>query len=219
MDLNEFIISSLGIDKNKFGKIYGFVDFGNVNHWFDKDRYGNSGNLLEKDKFLIADIEKLGGFLDLFCEKKLFYYGFDNTRKASWHIHKKARDCGFLKITKPIQSIKHYLDYNELNNLKPSGEFLQDYGGKFIKIPKGNFDVEISVDSMKLLDYYDTFCIFSGDSDFAYLIQYLSGKRKKIIVFASGNIYHTLKERADLYINAQKIKSIITREKKFKTKS
>jgi uncharacterized LabA/DUF88 family protein len=111
------------------------------------------------------------------------------------------------------------LDYNELNNLKPSGEFLQDYGGKFIKIPKGNFDVEISVDSMKLLDYYDTFCIFSGDSDFAYLIQYLSGKRKKIIVFASGNIYHTLKERADLYINAQKIKSIITREKKFKTKS
>ena len=92
-----------------------------------------------------------------------------------------------------------------------------DDGGNFIKIPKGNFDVEISVDSVKLLDYYDTFCIFSGDSDFAYLVRFLKSKGKKIIVVASGNVYHTLKEQADLYINAQQIKGDIACTKQRKT--
>ena len=31
------------------------------------------------------------------------------------------------------------------------------------------FDVEISVDAVKMIDHYDTFCIFSGDADFVYL--------------------------------------------------
>ena len=91
----------------------------------------------------------------------------------------------------------------------------QDNGGKFIKIPEGNFDVEISVDSIRLMDYYDTFCILSGDSDFAYLARFLALKRKKIIVIASGNVFHTLEERADLHINAQKIKMDITCVKHF----
>ena len=36
MDINEFKLSTLGIDKEKFGKIYSFVDFGNVNYWYEK---------------------------------------------------------------------------------------------------------------------------------------------------------------------------------------
>lgn len=53
---------------------------------------------------------------------------------------------------------------------------------------------------------FDTFCLFSGDSDFTYLAQYLKRKGKKIIVIASGQVFHTLKDLADLYINAQTIK-------------
>ncbi len=212
MDFNEFKLKSLGIDKNKFGNIYCFVDFGNANHWFDKDRYDGGGNLLGDGEFLIVDIEKLASFINLFCEKKLFYYGFDNARKQSWHIHKKAENCGFVRVSKPLQLIKHYLDDGEFDNsTKETLDILeQDNRGYFVKIPKGNFDVEISVDSIKMMNYYDTFCIFSGDSDFAYLARYLSIKGKKIIVVASGNVYHTLKERANLYINAQQIKNDIT---------
>lgn len=135
MNLNEFKLNTLGIDKSKFGKIYGFVDFGNVNHWFDKDRYDGMDNLIKPDEYLIVDIEKLGGFLNLFCEKKLFYYGFDSSRKQSWHIHKKAKNCGFIKISKPVQLIKHYLDDNELN-VEILEKLHRDGGGNFIKFQK-----------------------------------------------------------------------------------
>lgn len=95
-----------------------------------------------------------------------------------------------------MQFIKHYLATD-----------------KYIEIPKSNFDVEISVDAIRLIAKFDTFCIFSGDSDFAYLGRYLKKNGKKIIVVASGQIFHTFKDVADLYINAQKIKFDITRIK------
>jgi uncharacterized LabA/DUF88 family protein len=209
MNFNEFKLNTLGINMDEFGKIFGFVDFGNVNHWFDKDRYDIAGRLMNENEFLIVDIEKMGSFLNLFCEKKLFYYGFDSAHKQSWHIHKKAKNCGFVKVSKPLQIIKHYLDNNELNE-KILKRLENDGGGYFVKIPKGNFDVEISIDSIRLMDHYNTFCIFSGDSDFAYLAKFLKQKGKKIMVIASGNVFHTLKEQSDLYINAQQIKGEIT---------
>jgi len=42
------------------------------------------------------------------------------------------------------------------------------------------------------------------------LAQYLKKNKKKIIIIASGQVFHTLKELADLYINAQLIKTAIT---------
>ena len=82
--------------------------------------------------------------------------------------------------------------------------------GYFLEIPKSNFDVEISVDALRKIDDFDTFCLFSGDSDFTYLARFLKRKGKKIIVIASGQVFHTLKDLADLYINAQAIKSDIS---------
>ena len=70
--------------------------------------------------------------------------------------------------------------------------------------------MEISVDSIRLIEKYDTFCLLSGDSDFTRLAEFLKKKGKKIIVIASGQVFHTLKDVADLYINAQKIKGSIT---------
>ncbi len=70
--------------------------------------------------------------------------------------------------------------------------------------------MEISIDAIRLLKEYDTFCLFSGDSDFSYLAWFLKKNKKKFIVVASGQIFHTLIELADLYINAQLIKDSIT---------
>jgi len=85
----------------------------------------------------------------------------------------------------------------------------QDKNGSFIEIPKCNFDVEIAVDAIRLMDYYDTFALFSGDSDFAALTKFLKKNGKKIILFYAGRISHTIKDYADLLINAQKIKKSI----------
>jgi len=213
MNLDELKLKTLEIDKKRFGRIFSFVDFGNVNHWYEKDRRDWEANELKEDQKLIVDIEKLAQFLNLFSGKKRFYYGWHERMKASWHIVIKAERNGFVKSTKRIQYIKHYLDDKELNNIKIRS-IKEDSSGKFIEIKKSDFDVEISIDSIRLLKKYDTFCLLSGDSDFAPLVKYLKKQNKKIIVIASGKVYHTLKEKADLYINAQKIKSFIAAIKK-----
>lgn len=209
MDLREFKLKNLGIDKEIFGRIFSFVDFGNVNYWYEKDRRDWEDNILNGNQKLIVDIEKLAQFLNIFSQQKRFYYGWHKRIMRSWHIVIWAEKNGFIKITKPIQFIKHYLEDSEIAGIK--SDFVQkDAAGKFIEIPKSNFDVEISVDSIRLMNSYDTFCLLSGDSDFAKLAQFLRRNGKKIVLIASGQIFHTLKENADLYINAQKIKAFIT---------
>jgi uncharacterized LabA/DUF88 family protein len=209
MNIQELKLQNLGIDKEKYGKTYTFVDFGNVNHWYSKDERDADGNLLAKGQRLIVDIRKLSEFLSLFSEKKRFYYGWHKRMPRSWHILISAERNGFVKITKPIQYVRHYLSAVELKH--QSKAILEDDIGQYVEIPKSNFDVEISVDTIRLADEYDTLCLLSGDSDFANLAAYLKrNKRKKIIVIASGKVFHTLKEIADLYINAQQIKADIT---------
>jgi len=208
MDLQEFKLKNLEIDKEKYGRIFSFVDFGNVNYWYEEDRHDWEDNILKENQKLVVDIPKLSQFLNLFSEQKRFYYGWHKRIKRSWHIVISAEENGFIKITKPIQFIKHYLDTLEVNHLKDN--FIkEDRYGKFIEIPKSNFDVEISVDSIRLINQYDTFCLLSGDSDFAKLAVFLKRKGKKIIIIASGQVFHTLRNTADLYINAQRVKADI----------
>lgn len=59
---------------------------------------------------------------------------------------------GFTLITKPLKIIKK-------ENV--------DKGD----IRKANFDVEIAVDSMEMQSSFDTFVLFSGDSDFDCLLK------------------------------------------------
>lgn len=52
---------------------------------------------------------------------------------------------------------------------------------------KANFDVEIAVDATKHLPHYDTLILFSGDSDFDYLVRELRSVGKKVIVFSTNH--------------------------------
>ena len=71
MDLKYFKLQTLGIDKERFGRIFSFVDHGNVNYWYDKDRRGNDDVELIKNQKLIIDIEKLASFAILFLNKSV----------------------------------------------------------------------------------------------------------------------------------------------------
>jgi uncharacterized LabA/DUF88 family protein len=66
---------------------------------------------------------------------------------------------------------------------------------------------------MRLLDTYDTFCLLSSDADFVRLLHFLKGRDKKTILIKGGRILHTLKDSANLVINAQDIKKYITIKK------
>lgn len=214
MDFQEFKLKSLDIDKEKFGRIFTFVDFGNVNYWYEKDQRDWNDNIIGANQKIIVGIEKLSDFINLFSEHKRFYYGWHYRLKASWHIVILAEKQGFIKITKPIQFVKHYLEGSELKDSR-SKFIKKDDFGVYIEIPKSNFDVEISIDAIRLAEDYDTFCLFSGDSDFTALANFLKGKGKKIVIVAAGQVLHTLKDEADLYINAQRIKGQIAVVKTF----
>ncbi len=210
MNLEELEFKNLGIDKEKFGKIYSFVDFGNVNYWFEKDRVNFDGLLLDRVNKLCVSIEKLSSFVELFSEEKRFYYGLDQRNKSTWHITNLACRYGFLVFKKTIQWVKHYLSSNETfkDSRRVSG-VKRNQQGFYIEIPKCNFDVEITIDAVRLSKYYDTIALFSGDSDFAALLGFLRKKNKKIILFYSGNLSHRIKNHVDLLINAQRIKDAI----------
>ena len=57
---------------------------------------------------------------------------------------------------------------------------------------KANFDVEIAVDAVAGMEHSDTFILFSGDSDFAYLLHFLRKHQKRTILFSRRG--HVAKE-------------------------
>lgn len=206
MNIKEFqkneIKKQLGFDDEKFSNVFMFIDFGNVNKWFDGDKKFKN-RIIEKNQKISIDLEKLKQFTDYFSEHIRFYYGHD--QNSLKFLGKAKYVFGENKVfTKSIQKIKHYLKDNEIK--KTTRDIHKDQGGYFVYLPKCNFDVEICVDSIRLMEKYDTFCIFSGDSDFIALIEYLKHNHKKIILVKSGHVQNTLIKNSDLVINAQDIK-------------
>lgn len=204
---------TLGISRGTFPRILTFVDFGNVNHWFSRDDKDTEGETLAAAERLNIDLQKLAGFLSLFSEDTRFYYGHDPANigsmaftTAAKHIFGKSR-----VFTKPIQKIRHYLDSSEAAT--NTRKVVTDAAGNYIHIPKCNFDVEISVDAIRLAGTYDTICLLSSDADFVSLLRYVKSKGKKTILIKGGRISGSLGAIVDLKINAQDIKKYITVKK------
>lgn len=202
-------IQNLSNDLSQYGRIFTFVDFGNVNYWYERDMRDGDDKELATGAKLVIDIEKLAIYVKSFSVQTRFYFGLDPKQKKSFAIIAKARRFFDKTVTKPIQKIKHYLFDGE--NVKKGWERNSDTRGQYIYLPKCNFDVEMCVDAIRLANNYDTFCLFSSDSDFASLADYLRrAKNKKVILFSSGYVSYWLKNKVDLNINSQTIKQRIT---------
>lgn len=212
----QFIRGELGIG-NEYGTIFSFVDFSNVNKWFENDNQNWNNTLLTDGEKISIDLVKLKSFADIFSERVRIYYGENPKNKGSLsftYVMRKIfgkRDV----MTKDLQKIKHYFGIDERI---PEKYIETDADGKrYVEVRKSNFDVEISVDAIKMLEHYNTFCLFSGDADFVYLNNFLRKKGKKVIIIKGGFILSTLRESASLVINAQNIKKHITQVNKTKT--
>jgi len=212
MDIQDFkkeyiVGTELGIDAT-FGKILTVIDFGNVNYWFDEDRQDADNKALQEDEKFRINLEGLYDFVSLFSDHIRFYYGHDSQKKESLAFISAARHIfGKRVYTKPMQKVRHHLSADEIESNKRAT--FTDNEGVYIHLPKCNFDVEISVDLIRLMDRYDTVALFSGDADFVSLIRYLKKNGKKVILFKAGFITTDLKEVSDKIINAQNIKKHI----------
>ncbi len=69
---------------------------------------------------------------------------------------------------------------------KPVKKIVNKETGEIVM--KGNLDVELVVDAMSRKDQYDTFILFSGDSDFLPLIRALKGLGKEVVVYSTRGL-------------------------------
>lgn len=150
--------------------------------------------LSAKDLGLKIDYKKL--MIHFAKSGQIVYTGFYTVRfenKAHDGFLTVLKRTGYTLVTKPLKIIR--------SKTPESGH-----------LRKANFDVEIAVDAVVRIDDYDTMVLFSGDSDFAYLVKTLRRKSKKVVVVSLK--YHVAKElieSADYYFDLRKIKQVIKR--------
>jgi len=79
----ELIREDLNINKKEYGKIFSFIDFANVNKWFEHDNQDWNNKLLKEDERLAIDLDKLKSFSNIISNKARLYYGEDPKNKKS----------------------------------------------------------------------------------------------------------------------------------------
>ncbi len=91
--------------------------------------------------------------------------------------------------SKQINFLDKLVDYGYVVHSKLVKE-IKSNDGQVIR--KGNLDIELALDAYRFSSIYDTLILFSGDSDFAYLIDILKEQNKNVIIVSSKN--HVSKE-------------------------
>lgn len=189
----------MGLETNK--SIYVFIDASNL--W-----------QAQKAKGKMFDYEKLKYYLKnkyTASEIQILYYTAypaEGTREQSQDSKHKfytylKKGLGFIVRKKELKRITVHND---------SGDTIEE---------KGNMDVEMTIDAIHYIKKYDEAIMFSGDSDFLALINYLRNGGKKVYIFSSkNNISQELKTGADGYTDVLKItEDIWGRELKHKDQS
>lgn len=168
--MNEYIDKLKTVLKNR---VMVFIDVANLEQsvkdmWvIPKDIPDELSGKIAGDLRWSVDYKKLKSFFSDICDLqdiKFYTPAFHNDGHIGF-LYFLKKSLKFKLNTKPL---KEYPDHSE------------DHPNR-----KANFDVEIAVDAVDKIKEYDTFVLFSGDCDFKYLIRYLKGKGKKIVVVFS----------------------------------
>ncbi|MBI4835781.1 MAG: NYN domain-containing protein [Candidatus Abawacabacteria bacterium] len=116
-------------------------------------------------------------------EKQMEY--FATLEKAGIVVRKKP--LKFITTPRTTKGTKHQDKTKKSDALEPEEE------GFF----KGNMDVELAIDAIRMMSQYDTFVLFSGDSDFHSLLAYLKEHGKNVVVISHpGFVAEELTETA-----------------------
>ncbi len=114
-----------------------------------------------------------------------------------------------------IRPLIDWLDYNGYAMVtKPTKEFTDSMGRRKVK---GNMDIELAVDAMKLAEQLDHIVLFTGDGDFRALVQALQEKGKRVSVVSTLQtqppmIADELRRQADQFIDLADLEQVICRE-------
>ena len=114
-----------------------------------------------------------------------------------------------------IRPLIDWLDYNGYMMVtKPTKEFTDATGRRKIK---GNMDIELAVDAMRLSDNLDHIVLFSGDGDFKSLVAALQQRGKRVSVVSTLQtqppmVSDELRRQADQFIDLADLENMIGRD-------
>lgn len=169
--------------------------------------------------------ERLALFIDganLYATSKALGFDIDYKRLLA-HFRQKAHLIRALYYTalaedqeySSIRPLIDWLDYNGYTMVtKPIKEFTDSTGRRKVK---GNMDIELAVDAMRLADTLDHIILFSGDGDFRGLVAALQQKGKRVSVVSTlqtqpAMIADDLRRQADQFIDLADLENIIGRD-------
>ncbi|MBP6855067.1 MAG: NYN domain-containing protein [Candidatus Pacebacteria bacterium] len=153
----------------------------------------------QKSKGKMFDYQKLKIYLKnkfFASEIQIFYYTAypkEDTREQSQDGKHKfytylKKGLGFTVRKKELKRIVQHSDV---------GDSVQE---------KGNMDVEMTIDAIHFSKKYDTAVMFTGDSDFLALVNYLRNRDKKVFIFSSkNNVSQELRTGGDGYFDVLNI--------------
>ena len=113
-----------------------------------------------------------------------------------------------------IRPLIDWLDYNGYTMItKPTKEYTDAAGRRKIK---GNMDIELAVDAMKLADHLDHIILFSGDGDFRSMVEAIQMKGKRVTVISTLKtnppmIADELRRQADEFVDISDLMNEIGR--------
>jgi uncharacterized LabA/DUF88 family protein len=114
-----------------------------------------------------------------------------------------------------IRPLVDWLDYNGYTMVtKPTKEFTDSFGRRKIK---GNMDIELTVDAMRLAETLDHIIIFTGDGDFRALVAALQLKGKRVSIVSTlqtqpAMVADELRRQADQFIDLADLEDYICRD-------
>jgi len=113
-----------------------------------------------------------------------------------------------------IRPLIDWLDYNGFTMVtKPTKEFTDSMGRRKVK---GNMDIELAVDAMKLAPSLDHIILFSGDGDFRALVAAIQEQGKRVSVVSTLQsqppmVSDELRRQADQFIDIASLEDVICR--------
>lgn len=181
------------------GRIVIFIDAANLEHsvrsmWVNpKDVPDNLKSLYHDQLQWRIDYKKFHSFFtEIYHVHQIRFYSAAFSSESHQKFLTVLKKSGYKLVTKPL---KEYEDHT------------QDHPHR-----KANFDVEITVDAVYELNQYDTLILFSGDSDFAYLLRFLRGQNKVVIVFSrSGHVAKELPPASSYYFDIVDFRHVFLR--------
>ncbi len=169
--------------------------------------------------------ERIGLFIDganLYATAKSLGFDIDYKRLLAYFRQKghlvRAQYYTALIEDQEYSSIRPLIDWLDYNGYtmvtKPTKEFTDSMGRRKIK---GNMDIELAVDAMKMARAVDHIVIFTGDGDFRALVAALQqdGKRVSIVSTLQTQppmVADELRRQADQFIDLAELEQHVGRD-------